>query len=276
MWHWDSRTHQFIAQKALAKCRQSFVNLLQVEADFFILGIESPDRIFKDFTNHYYNCTANSYGYHYGSVIKKIESKIAELKWLQANPTNIIIPDNYPPFLHALLDNPLKVFCFELGALSHYIADLHQPFHTDGKERFSDEETIHQVLEADVRKNLNQLKINLHRRYRIKDFQQYFTNEIYHINSFYDTLVENYYRAPGKVQAERWIHSQQIIEYCLAEACQNIANVFLSFEDATIPFAKAKRFAELQKKIQQNLQPNSSYRLRTYPSGTISIRQHQS
>ena len=177
MWYWDSRTHQFIVQNALAKCRQSFVNLLEVEADLFVLGIESPDRIFKDFTNHYYNCTANSYGYHYGCVIKKIVSKISQLQNLQANPDDIIIPENYPPFLHALLDTPLKLFCFELGALSHYLADLHQPFHTDGKERFSEEETIHQVLEADVRKNLNELKLSLHRRYRIKNFEKYTDNE---------------------------------------------------------------------------------------------------
>lgn len=130
-----------------------------------ILGIEAPDRIFADTTNHYYNCTSNKYGYHYGCVIKKVCQKLELIEQLILNPNEIMIEENYPPFLLLLLDSPLKVFCFEIGTLCHYVADMHQPFHTDGKERFADEQTVHRVLEADVRLHLDELNIMLHRSF---------------------------------------------------------------------------------------------------------------
>ena len=54
MWIWDSRTHQFIVAKALEKCYNPFANMLKIHQELFILGIQAPDRIFKDYTNHYY------------------------------------------------------------------------------------------------------------------------------------------------------------------------------------------------------------------------------
>ena len=272
MWYWDSRTHQFIMQQALKKCNPRFVHLLEIEQQMLLLGIEAPDKILMDFTNHYYNCTPNSYGYHYGSVIKKICSKLELLEQILRNPNKIIIDQSYPSFLHLFLDSPLKVFCFELGTLSHYVADLHQPFHTDGKERFDDEEIIHKVLEADVRKHLDELKINLHRRSRIKNPEEYFMNKVCEINRFYDILVENYYLSKGKVKPERWIHSKQIIEYCIQESAQTIANIILDFEDSAKIFDKAKKFSIIQDKIKKEMDFNNSYKIKIYKSGTISIR----
>jgi len=272
MWYWDSRTHQFIMEQALKKCNPRFVKLLEVEQKMLLLGIEAPDKILADFTNHYYNCTPNSYGYHYGRVINKICNKLELLKQLLKTPNEIIIDQSYPPFLRLFLDSPLKVFCFELGTLSHYVADLHQPFHTDGKEHFADEDVIHKVLEADVRKHLDELKITLHRRSKIKKPEEYFTNKVYEINKFYDSLVENYYLGKGKVKQERWIHSKQIIEYCINEAAQTIANIILGLEDSAKVFDKAKKFTLIQTKIKDDMDFHNSYKIRTYKSGTISIR----
>ncbi len=274
MWSWDSRTHQFIVQNALKKCKKSFVNLLQVHQELLILGIEAPDRIFTDFTNHYYNCTPNEYGYHFGCVIKKTVSEIEQLNNMLLNPHDIILSDNYPPFLHIILDTPLKAFIFKLGTLSHYIADLHQPLHTDGKEHFPDEITVHKVFEADTRKHLDELNISLHRRLRINNPQEYFTKVIYEINGLYDAIIDNYYLRPGKVKPDRWNHSVQIVEYSLSQAAQNIANIFLDFEQATSIFNIGKRNALLQARISAKLDFQKRYHLITYPSGTLSIRKN--
>ncbi|MCF7814285.1 MAG: zinc dependent phospholipase C family protein [Candidatus Cloacimonetes bacterium] len=193
MWNWDSRTHQFIVEKALNKCRSSFKNLLETHSEIFILGIEAPDRIFKDFTNHYYNCTPNHFGYHSGSIVNKIDREIKLIDEMLKNPDKIVLHPKIAPFLKSLLDTPLKAFIFECGVVSHYIADLHQPMHTDGKYRFEDEETVHQILEADTRKHLKDLTITIHRRERIKNPLEFFMFQVYEINSYYDELIAKYY-----------------------------------------------------------------------------------
>jgi Zinc dependent phospholipase C len=272
MWIWDSRTHQFITSKALEKCSSSFSNLLKIHQELFILGIEAPDRIFKDFTNHYYNCTPNQFGVHSGSIIKKIAREIQLIQQMLEKPDEIILHHNIAPFLSSLLDTPLKSFIFEMGVLSHYIADLHQPMHTDGKYRFTDEETIHKITEADTRRHLNEFQINLIRRHRIDDPISFFTFQIYEINSFYDDLVDRYFLRPGKVKKDRWENSKVIIEHCLIVAAQNIANVFLKFEHSVQVFKTQKRKAKLLVQIEKTISDKLKYNIITLKSGTVSIR----
>ncbi len=272
MWLWDSRTHQFITSEALIKCRSAFRNMLKLHQELFILGIEAPDRIFKDFTNHYYNCTPNQYGVHSGKIISKIGKEIQLVQSMLNNPDKITVHPGIAPFLSALLDTPLKAFIFELGVLSHYVADLHQPFHTDGKYRFADEETAHKIMEADTRLHLSDFQIKLERRSRIKDPIGYFTYQIYEINGFYDTLIGNYFLKKGKVKPDRWQNSFPVIEECLSLAVQNVANVFLSFEIATKIFQHQFRNSKLRKNVTNLIDLNRYYKLIKYSSGTISIR----
>ena len=159
-----------------------------------------------------------------------------------------------------------------MGVLSHYLADLHQPMHTDGKYRFADEETIHKITEADTRRHLNDFVINLERRHRINDPLGFFTFQIYEINGFYDILVDRYYLKKGKVKSDRWENSKGIIESCLTTAAQNIANVFLSFEEAPKIFKQQARQAKLLVRIPAKMDRQKRYRLLKYPSGTISLR----
>ena len=272
MWIWDSRTHQFIVAKALQKCYPPFTNMLKIHQELFILGIQAPDRIFKDFTNHYYNCTPNKYGYHFGSVLKKINNEIQLLNKMIIHPNTIYHHSGIAPFLVGILDTPLKAFIFELGVVSHYIADLHQPFHTDGTDRFPDEVTDHQIMEADTRKHLADFTLELGRRHRIKDATAYFTEQIYQINNHYDTLIENYYLRKGKVKPDRWENSYLIIQECMKLATQNIANIYLSFEKSNKIFKSQIHHAKLIKKVSNSLDSKSKYYLKKYRSGTVSIR----
>ena len=272
MWIWDSRTHQFIVAKALTKCYPPFANMLKIHQELFILGIQAPDRIFKDFTNHYYNCTPNKYDHHYGSVIKKIDNEIQLLNKMVADPDTIRFHPGIAPFLAAILNTPLKAFIFELGVVSHYIADLHQPFHTDGSDRFPDEETVHQIMEADTRKHLDNFTLDLGRRHKIKNPLEYFTEQIYHINKYYDKLIEYYYLRKGKVKPDRWGNSFTIIQECMTIAAQNIANIYLSFERSNKIFESQIHYAKLIKKVSNSLDVKSKYYLKKYASGTVSIR----
>ncbi|MCK4312073.1 MAG: zinc dependent phospholipase C family protein [Candidatus Cloacimonetes bacterium] len=272
MWIWDSRTHQFIVSEALKKCKSSFTNLLELHQGMFILGIEAPDRIFKDFTNHYYNCTPNRYGVNPGSVIKKIDKEIKLINSMLNEPEKIIVHHNIAPFLKSLLDTSLKAFIFELGVLSHYIVDLHQPLHTDGKERFTDEETVHKILEADTRLHLNDFNIHMRRRKRIKNPLSYFEERIYEINEYYDAIIERYFLRKGKVKPDRWENTFFIVEECLTKATQNVANVFLSFEDASKILKLQVHHARMLKKIRGSIRKKKYYKIIKYPSGTVSVR----
>lgn len=246
--------------------------MLKIHQELFILGIEAPDRIFKDFTNHYYNCTPDEYGYHHGFVINKIESEMELLNTIIENPNQLIVHHGIASFLRAILDTPLKAFIFELGVISHYIADLHQPFHTDGKNKFADEMTVHKVMEADIRKHLNDFKLQLKKRKRIEKPNEYFLEQIYYINKFYDNLIENYYLKKGMVKKNRWNDSSEIIQECLQLSAQNIANIYLNFEKSNSVFKTQIHHAKLQKKIGNFLDKKREYYLKKYLSGTVSIR----
>ena len=273
MWLWDSRTHQFITPNALKKCKTSFVNLLKLHQELFILGIEAPDRIFKDFTNHYYNCTPNSSGYNSGSIIKKIAKEISFIKKMLEAPEKIILHPKIHPFLIPILNTSLKALIFELGVLTHYLSDLHQPLHTDGKDRFDDEITVHKILEADTRIHLEDFKLKLRKkRKRIKNPLEYFEEQIYKFNINYDIIIENYYLKKGKVKEDRWKRTFPIVEFCLSKAAQNVANVFLDFEGSTKIFKKQIHHAKLIKKIDKAIDKKSYYEIRKFTTGTISIR----
>ncbi|HPR17536.1 MAG TPA: zinc dependent phospholipase C family protein [Candidatus Cloacimonadota bacterium] len=272
MWIWDSRTHQFIVSQTLQKCSASFNSLLNTHAELFILGIEAPDRIFKDFTNHYYNCTPNQYGTHNGKVIDKIVREIEHIRLMLQNPDQILLHQNIAPFLSELLNTPLKAFIFEIGVLSHYIADLHQPMHTDGSDRFADEETVHKIMEADTRLHLPDLQIALSRRQRLADPLNFFTFQIFEINSFYDDLVDRYFLQTGKVKADRWQNSQTILEECISLAVMNIANVFLEFEQDAQILQDQRKYAKMIGKVFDFTDYKKRYLIKKYKSGTVSLQ----
>ena len=112
----------------------------------------------------------------------------------------------------------------------------------------------------------------MNRRKRIKNPHQYFTKQIFEINSFYDELVTAYYLRKGKVKPDRKENAFSTIEHCLCQASWNIANIFLDFEDATSILEKQIQHTKLIKKIYSNINPKNTYKIREYPSGTISVR----
>lgn len=272
-WLWNPTTHILICEKALQKMSPFFNDLVNTYPEYFELGILAPDKLFCDTTNHYYNCTPNPSGYHHGRVVEKIQKEIALIKHIVDNATSLVYHPKCDPYLKHILNNPLKIIVFELGVISHYVADLHQPFHTDGKYRFEYEEVPHKIYEADVRKHFNELTIDIGvRRYRIKNISSYLYKRIYEINKLYDKLLSYYFLNPKKVKPDRWSQANKTSEKFLSLAAKCIANVWFLFEDRLNVYKKLLKNIRILQYIQNNIDFDRSNRLKVYPSGTMSIR----
>lgn len=270
MWMWDSRTHQHIAQVAVSKTHPRFQRRLKLYQHCFISGLEAPDRILRDYYNHCYHCTPVASGRHYGGAIQKVSTLFEQLQDACRHPAALSLPAALPTYMAWQLNNPAKRFFFICGMLVHYFSDLHQPFHTDGTARFAHEETVHMVMEQDVRLHLDELNLHLHRRSRIQDMCRYSEDAAHRANSRYDQLVENYFLRPGKVQPRRWMQAKATVHLCLEETAQSVANFLLSAEDWVCAFDRWYRHDRMLNSAIKNLHPEYIYRLRRYNSGTIS------
>ena len=287
-WIWNPSTHIKICRLALSKMSGQFNKLINVYPEYFELGIISPDKIFCDTTNHYYNCTPNAKGYHYGSVVKKIGKEIILIHEISSNKNSLIYHPKCAGYLKKIIDNPLKIIVFELGVISHYVADLHQPFHTDGKYRFKYEEVPHKVYEADVRKKFEALNLDIgKRRYKIRSpimpspigsgtagtgISDFFYDQIEKSNRYYDKLAENYFLSPKKVKSDRWEKSIKLTEDCISRATKNVANVWFLFEEEIKQYKKQVRHYNLMNKLHKKIDLKCNYYLKIYQSGTLSLR----
>lgn len=275
MWMWDSRTHQHIAKAAVAKSSSVLQTRLKLYQSFFISGLEAPDRILRDYYNHCYHCTAVHSGRHYGGAIRKVSALFAQLEDADKHPDRLALPTALPSYLAWQLNNPAKRFFFVCGMLIHFFSDLHQPFHTDGTARFAHEETVHMVMEQDVRLHLQQLPIILQRRKRITDMQSVCLDAAHRANNRYDQLIDAYFLRPGKVQPQRWMQAQSIVHLCLEETAQSVANFLLSAEEWVRSFERWYRHDKLLLKLEAHLHPEYRYRLRRYHTGTISCARYK-
>ena len=272
-WIWNPATHIQLCKLALSKMSSIFNELINVYPQYFELGIIAPDKLFCDTTNHYYNCTPSPSGYHYGSVVKKIIKETDLIREMINNHNSLVYHPNCAPYIVHILDNPIKTLVFELGVISHYVADLHQPFHTDGKYRFEFEEVPHRIYEADVRKHFDELQIDVgRRRYRILDMENYLYKTIYRINKSYDQLINNYFLTPNKVKADRWDKAILKTEKFLSEAAKCIANIWFSFESDLKVYKRQLKNIYMLQELDRNIDLDCAYNLKLYSSGTMSIR----
>ncbi|MBN2018294.1 MAG: zinc dependent phospholipase C family protein [Candidatus Cloacimonetes bacterium] len=272
-WIWNPATHIQLCKHALNKMSEPFNKIISIYPEYFELGIIAPDKLFCDSTNHYYNCTPSAAGYHYGSVVKKIIKETELINHMIDNHDKLVYHPNCASYIQNILDNPVKALVFELGVISHYVADLHQPFHTDGKYRFELEEVPHKIYEADVRKNFNKIILNIgKRRYPVKDMERYLYDKIYNINKYYDSLINCYFLTPNKVKPDRWKKAKTTTEKFLSEAAKCIANVWYPFEKKIHVYKSHIKNLALLHEIKGLFESDRMYHLKIYDSGTISLR----
>ncbi len=237
------------------------------------MGIESPDLIFKDFTNHYYNITPNESGYHSGKLLDKIQESHNLIISFFENPSNINSFFNKKSLVNELIDSHLKKFIFLVGFISHYIADLYQPLHTDGKYRFSYETIIHKIYEADVRKNFPKLEITLPKRRRIiSDNKSFFENKIHEVHKNYNKIIDSYYLSSNKVLPDRWVGVYDLTGEMISQAIATISCIFFSYEKLMGNIFDLIEEETVKNKILGARKKNKKYSLRKYKSGSFLVK----
>jgi hypothetical protein len=68
----------------------------------------------------------------------------------------------------------------------------------------------------------------------------------------------------GAEAPDLWQNSQEIICDCLTQAAQNIANIYLSFEEATVILQNHKRYCRILNRVRDATNSNNRYRLKKY------------
>lgn len=241
MYKWYSNTHETmssLAVNSMPKILQRLVSNFNLKG-FFILGIVSPDRLFCDFSNHYRNITPTNRGYHYGKVHEKVKKEVVLIKGMLQNTKEVILHPKASSFFQGIIDTPLKAIIFELGVLSHYIADAHQPLHTDGKLRYPkinyNEIPFHREYEKDVKKNLGKFskayltsKISKKKLIIVRDPEKFILNKIKKFNKYYDIIFEEYYPLKEHSKKMRFEKVFPITRICFNQAVRSISCIWNS------------------------------------------------
>lgn len=124
IWSWSGKTHQRIVENVLNYMPKDFQRRITPYKNEILEGSIAPDRVYRDFQNHIYDFKTKK-----GEGIKKVR-------------------DKYYQIISFIRDKkPWRLIAFELGVLSHYIADLNQPLHTSSSY---EEKGFHSKYEKDA------------------------------------------------------------------------------------------------------------------------------
>ena len=104
---WSGKTHFKIAEEAVYSLPKEYQRKIVPYMDELLEGSVAPDRVYKDFDNHIYQVDNKK-----GKGPEKVREKYLEIVSLIQSK------------------RPWRLVAFQLGVLSHYVADLNQPLHT--------------------------------------------------------------------------------------------------------------------------------------------------
>lgn len=186
---WSAKTHQKIVKEALYSLPKEYQRKLMPYIDEMLNGSIAPDRVYKDFDNHVFHIHGNK-----GRGPEKVRQKYLEIVSLIQEK------------------RPWRLIAFELGVLSHYIADLNQPLHTDTSKK---EDLFHSKYEKDAEvinpKIINNLVFISHP-------MSYIIDSILRANSYYKD-IEKAYLNEGKFSNVSKITQNQIDKATYDVAC---------------------------------------------------------
>ena len=271
---WRSATHEVLAELALRRMTVGMQRLADGCRPFFDLGICAPDKLFRDSVNHYYNVTPPPSGRHLGKVHKKVAREVVLIGDMLAHPDRVILHPKTERWLRGIVDTPARALAFEMGVISHYIADAAQPFHTDGKRRFAEEELVHKTLEFDVRKRIKKMRTGTTSLplEDASDPEAYILKKVRFANQFYDVLVGYYYRAPGKVQPKaRFDAARETIQRCFDHAAVGIASVWNLFAGSEAVFEEMSEREEGNRTVQRIVSEMGRFRIHRYRNGNVKL-----
>jgi hypothetical protein len=281
---WYSNTHEEISRLAVDSMPPFFKKLVfdPTRRGYFVLGVIAPDRLFCDFTNHYFNCTPTSNGRYYGKVHEKVEKEAKLIREMLDNTDEVRLHPKADMFFHNIIDTPAKAVAFELGVISHYIADAHQPFHTDGGSRYPNtkfnEVPIHRAYEEDVRNNLDGLSSN----YESSDISKSSPKEIPNVrkfmrdilqahNKYYNGLFNAYYPLSEHDKNMRFEEVLDLTRVCFNNAVYNVRSVWSMFDDIEEKLYENVRMEKTLNDLKRELDKKNSYKIKAYKNGNIKL-----
>jgi predicted flap endonuclease-1-like 5' DNA nuclease len=147
----------------------------------YLKGAKAPDDEFKDFKNHVVHPKDNFWG----------GAPKAAAEW-------------YKRTLRALTEGDWEHAAWSAGVMSHYIADPHQPFHTDQSEA---EGVIHRAAEWSFSKAFPEIKLIIEQHVGFPDLkmpdgdnwiEQIVHNGALRANPHYHTLIDHYNLEVGR------------------------------------------------------------------------------
>lgn len=249
---------------------------------FFILGIIAPDRLFCDFSNHYYNRTPTKKGYHYGKVHTKVKREVELINQMLNNTDKVILHPKTSSFFRRIIDTPLKAIIFELGVVSHYVADAHQPFHTDGALRYPNikfnEIPIHRAFEQDVRNNLNGLSkfylesgISKKKPCKITDMEEFMLTINKTHNKYYDKLFNVYHPLNKQGEKTRFKKVLALTRVCFNDSIYNIRNVWCSLSNFEKKISEGVRAHKIMNTIKSKLDEKVRYKIKVLKNKNIKL-----
>ena len=274
-WKWYSNTHEVMAETAVCAMPTFFCDMVHHESlrGYFLLGVVAPDKLFQDTVNHYYNVTPSENGINYGKVHKKVGSEVELIKTIMSDMEKVQLHKNASKFLQGIIDTSLKSLVFELGVISHYISDSHQPLHTDGKLRCSYEEVPHKIYEFDIlrkgKNNLDDLKNNvtIKRPTRIKNPTEYILSRLKEKNKYYDDIIEAYTKEDKSIasyKGGRYEKAKDITQTCFDDAVNDIISIWASIGDFEVGLPDDLRLADTMLKLKECLKKELRYSIITY------------
>ena len=283
-YQWYSNNHEVMSYFAALSMPPFFQNLIfdPVRRGYFILGVVAPDKLFCDFSNHYYNITSTKRGQHYGKIHEKVEKEAELIREMLGNTEEVILHPKASSFFRGIIDTPVKAVVFELGVISHYVADAHQPFHTDGQLRYPDikydEIPIHRAYEEDVRKNLGTLSsfylssdVREMEPCKITDVKKFILEVVKEHNKYYDELFDVYYPISKHNEKTRFNDVLSLTKVCFNNAIYNIRSVWNLFGDIEEKLSESAILEKTINDINSKLNKKNRYGVKVFKNGNVKI-----
>lgn len=201
---WTGDSHKQAAKLAAQRMTGSVGELLRQEQAAMLRGAVAPDQEFRDFLNHVYH-PQDKYGGGLDTCIAQLD-KVQKLVRQKVKPSEI---------------------AFEMGVLSHYVADLHDPLHTSSGD--SGESKYHSAYEQAAARDLATWKVSVRTPQIISDPQGLLLSAVLVANKSYAAVGKAFSGGRGYRQV------QAITRSLYAEAVHNIVCLWLTAAQGKVP-----------------------------------------
>lgn len=180
-WAWHTLMHLHITQKAFSYLPADVQKEFQPHLSAILWGSLAPDVVLRDWPNHEWN--VHSASCYQGSGPSRIEGLCSSIvDDLSREPRE---------FAHA---------AYKMGLLSHYLADLNQPLHTD--EYSDDELWVHSLYEMDAFTNQQNIPYTFRgTEFRLDSYQMAVASAE-RANRYYEAIIRAYAEGDGYANAE--------------------------------------------------------------------------